>query len=366
MIRCLETGLVYRNPKPHLRAVHAWHPCVVRLDGGELVASFDLAQAPESLDYRTYVSRSGDDGQTWESPVPLFEDAGFRRSTHSVRVGRTKSGLLIGFGARWYRDDPEEGIINRATMGMVPMDLILLTSSDAGRTWNGPSRIEPPLADCSFEICHSIVELEDGRLLAPTATWRNSNGEAPHGLKAVALVSEDQGQTWPSYLDVLDGTSEGVVHWEQSLVELPDGRLLAVAWTLDEKTGRAKPNRFGLSHDGRTFAPPRSTGLAGETAKVLSLGDDRILCLYRRQDGSGLWANLARLAGDQWTNLAEVLLWQGAVSGVRGSENVADELSDLKFGFPSMVRMPGGDVFAVFWCVEDGLGSIRWLKIRVE
>ena len=257
MIRCLETGLVYRNPKPHLRAVHAWHPCVVRLDGGELVASFDLAQAPESLDYRTYLSRSQDDGQTWESPVPLFEDAGSRRSTHSVRVGRTKSGLLIGFGARWYRDDPEEGIINRATMGMVPMDLILLTSSDAGRTWKGPSRIEPPLADCSFEICHSIVELEDGRLLAPTATWRNFNGEAPHGLKAVALVSEDQGQTWPSYLDVLDGTSEGVVHWEQSLVELPDGRLLAVSWTLDERpAGRC---RIALPYP-VTGAPSRRPG----------------------------------------------------------------------------------------------------------
>ena len=96
------------------------------------------------------------------------------------------------------------------------------------------------------------------------------------------------------------------------------------------------------------------------------MGDDRILCLFRRQDGSGLWANLARLEGDQWTNLAETLLWQGAVSGVRGSENIADELSALKFGFPSMIRMPGGDVLAVFWCVEDGLGSIRWLKIRVE
>jgi hypothetical protein len=34
MIEVVETGLVYRNPKPYLRAIHAWHPTLVLLDGG--------------------------------------------------------------------------------------------------------------------------------------------------------------------------------------------------------------------------------------------------------------------------------------------------------------------------------------------
>ena len=62
MIRLEATGLVYRNPKPYLRAVHAWHPSVALMDDGELVAAFDLGQAVESLDYRTYVSHSADSG----------------------------------------------------------------------------------------------------------------------------------------------------------------------------------------------------------------------------------------------------------------------------------------------------------------
>ena len=40
MIEVLDTGVVYRNPKPHLRADHTWHPSFVRLDSGELVVAF--------------------------------------------------------------------------------------------------------------------------------------------------------------------------------------------------------------------------------------------------------------------------------------------------------------------------------------
>ena len=55
MIECRDTQLIYRNPHPNLRAVHAWHPSLARGGGDELLASFDLGQAVESLDYRRVV-----------------------------------------------------------------------------------------------------------------------------------------------------------------------------------------------------------------------------------------------------------------------------------------------------------------------
>jgi sialidase-1 len=365
MLTCPNTGLVYRNSKPHLRAVHAWHPSLVRLDDGTLVASFDLGQGPESLDYRTYLSRSTDGGQTWGDPVPLLHETTTRRTTHSVRMSRTADGTLLAFGGRFYRDDPEEGLVNRQNLGYVPMDLIWLKSADGGRTWDGPATIPPPLVGPSFETCHPIVELRDGRWLAPTSTWKGWDGAAPNGMKAVALVSHDRGRTWPEYLDVMDDYAHGLTHWEQSLVQLPDGRLLAVAWAFHEQTGRSGPTPYALSADGRTFSPPRPTGLHGQTAKVLSLGDGRVLCLYRRDDKPGLWANLARSDGDRWINLEEAPLWQGAASGMAGRAAAGEELSGLKFGFPSMVRLPDGDVLAVFWCCEECIFNIRWLRVRV-
>src|SRR5262245_32302339 len=292
MIECVDGGVVYRNPKPHLRAVHAWHPSLVPLDGGGLLAGFDLGEGVESLDYRTYTSRSRDGGKTWEVPRRLFEDPVPRRSTHSVRLGRVKDGTLVGFGGRFYRDDPEEGLTNRANLGYVPMDLILLQSRDGGATWDGPATIDLPLVGPSFEICHRVVELADGRWLAPTSTWKGWDGAAPNGMKAVALVSHDRGRTWPEWVTVIDEYDRGVVSWEQGLTQLPDGRLLAVVWAFDERNGRSLPNRYAVSADGRTFSPPRENDLRGETAKLEALADGRALCLYRRLDRPGLWAVL--------------------------------------------------------------------------
>ena len=57
-ITVADTGLVYRNSKPHLRAINAMHPTISRLANGELVCTFDLGQGPESLDYHTELARS--------------------------------------------------------------------------------------------------------------------------------------------------------------------------------------------------------------------------------------------------------------------------------------------------------------------
>src|SRR5206468_4627877 len=87
MIQCLETGLVYRNPKPHLKSIHAWHPSLVLLDDGSLRAGFALGEAVESLDYRTYTARSGAQGRSWDGPRPRFAVPGWRGPTHPFGFG---------------------------------------------------------------------------------------------------------------------------------------------------------------------------------------------------------------------------------------------------------------------------------------
>src|SRR5262249_59884791 len=67
----------------------------------------------------------------------------------------------------FHRANPEEGLTNRANLGYVPVDLILLKSHDGGESWDGPVTIRTPLVGPSFEICHRVIELADGRWLAP-------------------------------------------------------------------------------------------------------------------------------------------------------------------------------------------------------
>lgn len=367
MIKLIETGIVYRNPKPHLRAVHAWHPSIVALGGDELLSSFDLGQGAESMDYRTWVSRSVDGGRTWSDPRRMFEDP-VQPTTHSARMALMPDGSIVAIGIRQYRDDPEEGVINRATFGYIRSDVILLRSHDRGRTFQGPEVVKPPLVGPAFELCHRIVPLADGRWLYPTQIWKGWAGEAPNGMKSVAFVSTDQGRTWPTYLDIMDDTRNGVIHFEQGLAQIGDGRLVDVAWAFHEASGVSLPNRMAISQDGRTFGPIIPAGLNGETVKIISFGDSTIFGLYRRTDQKGLWAFLADVGRDSWAIREQVPMWQGAdadfLSGVGG--NRAANLSALKFGFPMMSVLPDGQIFAVFWCMEDNIQNIRWLRIRAS
>ena len=167
------SGVVYRNPRPNLRSIVAYHPSLVPLGAGELLATFDLGETVEALDYHTVAARSRDLGATWALEGPLLAQPP-PGTTHTIRTRRLRDGTLVGFGGL-HRRSAGEGLVNRETFGFVPVDLFLIRSTDAGRTWGTREPILPPLDGPTWEMCHSIVELKSGRWLAPTATWRSGD-----------------------------------------------------------------------------------------------------------------------------------------------------------------------------------------------
>ncbi len=349
------TGILYENPKPYLRSIVAYHPSLVVLGGDEFLASFDVGQAVEALDYHTVVARSLDAGLHWNLEGPLLRDPP-PATTNAVRVSSLADGTLLGFGSFSHRDNPEVGALNRETFGTSPKNLLWVHSKDQGRTWSAPSRINPPLEGSCWEICHAIVELSDGRWLAPTATWRDWNGENPSGEQTVVFISDDRGSNWTSFGRCFDGRSTGVTHFEVSVIELQDGRILSVAWVYDCHSQTTLASEYSLSEDrGETFSEPMHTGFHAQTCKVIQLADGRILAVYRSHDQPGLWASLARLEGRRWVDLSQALLWGGA-----------DELSGLKFGYPSFKETASGKVYLVFWCEENCLTHVRWVQLELS
>jgi hypothetical protein len=364
-IELLGSEVVYRNPKPYLRSLQARHPSLVVFDDGELLLGFDLGQSDESLDYATHRARSNDGGRTWRDEGPLLAPTSQPPTTNSLRLNQV-GGELVAFGNVHHRERQDEGLLNRATLGFVSTDLVLLRSRDRGRTWSAPELIVAPLRSPAWETCHPVLELRNGRWLAPTATWRGWDGEHPAGEQTVALISDDRGRTWPRFGRIFDGRQSGLLHWEVSVVQLADGRVLAVAWVHDPRTLADHPNEFAISSDdGQTFGEPDSTGLQGQTCKLLRLHDGRVLCFYRRLDQPGLWANLANVDGVRWHNLAEMAVWQGEGASAERAQNSADELAALRFGYPTPIQLPDGQVLVVFWCVEACQSVIRLARLRI-
>lgn len=364
-IELVESGLAYRNPAPHLRSLHAYYPSVVSLCGGKLLMSFVLGSAIEAMDCQVYLTRSDDEGKTWQPPVPLHEKS--LRHTETCRISRMHDGEIVLLLSESERLEPNVGATNPANLGHVPTRLSLFRSVDDGASWQGPEPLEPPLIGPTFELCTPIVQLTDGRWLLPTSTWRDWNGFQPNGMKAVAFVSDDRGRTWQSSIDVMNGVAQGILYWEQKICEMGGGRCLAVAWTHVEETRTDLPNSFALaSTDALKFSTPESTGLIGQTPALLHLGGNAVLCIYRRMDHPGLSACLVEIDDNgAWHTKHEQLLWQPAQLATRRSgQHLVEEFRGLKFGAPSLVRLADNEILVAFWCVEDCVANIRWIRLH--
>lgn len=366
MIELVATGLIYRNPQPSLKSIHAWHPTLAWLDNGDLIVSYDLAEAISSVDYGSYHARSTDGGATWSDPARFIDDAQDASVNRMVRISRLADGSLAGTGQQRYNHHPGLPNWNPETYGVDPGDWFFMRSAD-GNHWDEPDNVTMPITDQPYELCHAVVETSNGRWIMPTVLLRAWDGSMPNGLKTIALVSHDKGHTWPSYMNIFEDPQRNVAYHEVSLIQLPDDRLLSVAWPFNITAGKTlQPVPFAISSDGEHFDIRGSTEIAGETTKLLSLGDGRVLSLMRRTDKAGLWAVLAQIQGDQWVNLDEAPIWQGSESRMVGDRDAATELSELAFGFPNLIHLPDGDIFAAFWCREECIHNIRWLRVRIR
>ncbi len=213
-------------------------------------------------------------------------------------------GSIVAAGAHHAARLADQGRLNPETFGYNAMDLVLLRRDDEG--WSDPRIIDPPLHGTAFETCHAVVELQDGRWILPTCTWMNWDGSAPHGMKGVLLVSHDRGDTWPEAIVTMDAWERRVTHFEQSVVELDEGALLAVAWAYNVDTGATEPTPYAISTDGRTFDVHGVTDLHAQTAKLVRLPDGRLLCAYRRHDAAGTLARArSRSRARRWNTVVD-------------------------------------------------------------
>jgi hypothetical protein len=368
-IKVLDSGIVYRNPKPHLVSRHAYFPTAVQVENGDIVVGMDIGSAFEAVDVRSYVCRSSDLGASWSEPQLLFEpDESQHRASSTCRISKLADGSLLGWAGVFQRADTDCGLVNPETDGFCDTVYGSVRSVDGGQTWSPLQQHLLPQGWKQFEVCAPAFPVSADRLLVVTHAFPDWQGQtSPWGRTGISLVSDDAGRTWDQTIRLFEDTQGVTAFFETSMTRLSDKRLMAMCWTMDLKTGSSLHNQMVISRDnGLTFGEQQATPLHGETARPLGLGDNYLLVVYRRVDKKGLWSHLANLTDKNWTPLDDKLLWGGDVtSHSTDLGNSLGQLSTLRFGCPCVLQLQNGDVFVVFWGVEDGSSVIRWFRLGI-
>ncbi|MCA9040044.1 MAG: exo-alpha-sialidase [Planctomycetaceae bacterium] len=352
-IELLETG--------RLDERESAFPSTVLLPDGSILCSYSIGGG-QYVHGGTELSRSRDGGLTWERAGTVCpattdpESANFLKLTFD-----SNSGQLYAYGAQLL-GSPAQDFGDRE---MIP---VLCTSADNGQSWSEARRLPIPV-NYPLEVSDRLLLTSTGRLIAPMATLEN---QQKLGERVLGLPTDDGGNNWGEPVTIFKDPEGKRGYFEQKLTPLPDGRLLAVAWTVTLGDYQDLENSYSISADnGQTWSPPQSTGIRGQTMTPLAVSDNQILITYNRRFGDqGVVAALVRLdENDAWQIEAEQLLYDAGhhkKPEEKQTGKLQDELDTFAFGFPTPLRISPNEYLMTHWSVEQGVCGIRWTRFRVD
>ncbi len=369
-IQYLEEHIIYENPRPHVHSRHGCFPGLTVLPSGEIICLFVLAEAFEAPNGTTWVTRSRDQGRTWSLEHSVYDKSILgTETTDAFKPTLLRDGTLIAAGYRFYRYDLEAPICDPQTGGILPGDDIVAFSKDGGRSWTDPKiivRSYPELLEISGPCIESRAS---GDLLAIAALYKMPDGSNPSGQFGVLLRSPDGGVTWDDRTRYFTTKDDSITPFEARLCEMQDGRIVALVWAYDYRTDRHLANHYVVSHDdGRTWSDPAPTPHMGQSPNLLWLGGERLLTIHSHRGAGppGIYVRLVDFSNDQWRLLAETVIYGNASRGQsHEGQAMADMFKSFRFGQPSVLKLPDGDILASHWCIEDGQGRIRSHRLRL-
>ena len=360
-IDIIDHAVIYENPTPTYCSRHGYFPGMVRLRSGELLALFPVGEAFESPTNRIHMSRSNDGGRTWSHAVLIHPD--IKPGLGSMKPTLLRDGSLVAIGYASY-PGPDGTWLNSKAGGMAPDGENLVSfSSDDGHGWSLPRTLHHRYPEM-LETSGPCIQLKNGDLLAVCTPMPLHDGSNPTGHLGIALRSVDLGTIWDD--TTIYYAQPPVAPYEARLCQMPDGRIVAITWSMDTSIGHCKPNEIVVSHDdGHTWSPPIDTGVPGQASNVYALDENRLLSIHcqREQDPVGVFVRVVDFSDDRWHELAVASIWDRAPAlQISGFEDMGQ---NLRFGQPSLQHLGGNEYLAYHWAIEDGQGRIRGHRIRV-
>jgi hypothetical protein len=377
-VNVTASGIVFDTRAAPANEQSASATSALLVSDGTLLVTMRLGTDREGPDGHTAILASDDLGDTWRIRYLGLTDRdwdGVRGETRGWMLAELEPGVLTASVLYIDRSDPERPWVNQQTQGLLPMRVYQLTSRDGGWTWQDRHRIDlAPHPGAS--ATGPVMRLADGALAQPFEHWKEYDEERPGRPGALLRLSRDGGRTWPDDILVARDPDNAIFYWDQRLASHPtSGELVAMFWTHEPGAGRDRDIHIAWAgSDGRGWTdPPVPTGLPGQHCQPIPVGGDRLVAVYtHRGDPPGIRAVLSEDFGRTWDRATEVTLYAseaGREPGSGGSRSQADYWNDMgawQFGHPRGVRLPTGEVFAVFYGGTGDTRPARWARFTVD
>jgi len=264
---------------------------IVLAKDGTLVASFPLSDSHHPVTSYLMVARSTDGGRTWSGhQVIAHSNVWTDRAVWVVpQMSVLRDGRLViicdkGNRNPWdsfpmlseWQKQPERGMAN-----------YLFWSSDHGKTWSAPQKVDDVGGEPSY-----IIEMSDGTLAytrtSSATTTALKNPPLPWGTTYylnTIVFSDNGGKSWDRTKVLADDPFHG--DCEVGLVELRPGTLLAATRIGLGNGVFAHPSRLVISHDsGRTWEKPELAPFYGHRVHIGRLQSGRLLATFRQVWGT--------------------------------------------------------------------------------
>jgi sialidase-1 len=359
-LKRLEEITLYQNPDPLLVSRQATFPGIVQLPSGELVMVFCIGQAFDAADTRAFVSRSGDNGKTWSSPVRLHPHETTPEQSQSMKPLLLSDGSLLATGYAFVRPTPLSPVVDPATNELLKLVNLVSRSTDGGKTWTQPGYID--IEGAPLELSGPCIQLQSGRIIGATTPFNLSKS----GHTGWIIASDDNGQSWRKLSEFYEAPAGNVSAWECRLAEIAPGRVAVIFWAYDNAAGRNLNNHLVISHDGgETFEPARDTGIAGQASNLLPLGDDKLLTIHAHREAPvGLVVRRVDISAGGFRVEEELDLFKDDAMA-SNSADIKKQFGSLKFGQPSLLRLQSGEILAACWAFENSQHVIKGYRLAL-
>jgi len=281
---------------------------------------------------RMMVALSGDEGRNWSQPALLTASAHGAEGSiiHGLGMSRLSSGALLVSLC---------DLLGKPSQGATTA-FFTTVSTDGGRSW----RFSPAKTEWDEVYPYGkILELSDGTLLAPVWGTRTRGERRRSGL----LASADGGASWECRATIACdrfGMIPSTGFMETSVIELSDGRLLAVVsqWKLVGCSGRVLFRSIS-DDEGRTWSHYEPVDIEGSLPVLARAPSGRLLLAYRAEVGEeagrkprGVAVRTSEDEGKSWS--PELLL-----ENPKGSH-----ANDPDAAYPALVNLRDGAVLVLF------------------